>query len=93
MQKRVVEMARETNIPLGELASRKILALCLDYGVTESEVIELRREHGMTRAQRSKQKWCANRMRENLSQHSDADLALLYGLPAAAIKMIRELAS
>lgn len=86
-------MTREINIPLGELASRKILALCLDYGVTEREVIALREMHGMTRAQRSAKKWCANRMRENLAQHSDADLARLYGLPATAIKMIRELAS
>jgi len=80
-------------IPLAELSSRKIHALCADYDVTEREVIALREQHGMTRAQRSAKKWCANRMRENLAQHSDADLALLYGLPVVTIKMIRELSS
>lgn len=81
------------SIPISELSTRKIYALCADYGVTEKEVIALRERHGLTRAQRSAKKWCANRMRENLAQHSDTDLAILYGLPVVTIKMIRELAS
>ena len=78
-------------IPLGELSVMTISYLSSKYGCSESHIIELRKQNGMTRKQRSKRKWCAERMSYMLSEYDDADIAKLYGLPVDAVKMIREL--
>lgn len=80
-------------MPLGDLSTLSIPVLIKKYGATEVQIISMREQHGMTRAQRSAKRWCPDRMRENLRIHSDENLSLIYDLPVVAIKMIRELAS